>query len=61
MMSFECECGNATRFFATGDRDEQGREYIEVEDEDRLAVVFGDDSVLFRCLFCSYTYRLQKF
>ncbi|MDQ0058098.1 hypothetical protein [Paenibacillus harenae] len=61
MMSFECECGNTTRFFATGDRDEQGREYVEVEDEDRLAVIFGDDSVLFRCKFCSYTYRLQKF
>ncbi|WP_337103303.1 hypothetical protein [Paenibacillus sp. YIM B09110] len=60
MMNFECECGNTTRFFATGDQDEQRREYIEVEDEERLAVIFGEDSVLFQCKFCNYTYRLQK-
>ncbi|WP_155971674.1 hypothetical protein [Paenibacillus sp. Soil522] len=60
MMNFECECGNKTSMFATGDRDEHGREYIEVEDDDRLNITIGDKSVLFRCSFCGYTYRLEQ-
>ncbi|WP_028610613.1 hypothetical protein [Paenibacillus harenae] len=60
MMSIECECGNKAVFFATGDRDEQGREYIELEDDDRLSVIVGDKSVLFRCAFCGYTYKLDQ-
>ncbi|WP_054024564.1 hypothetical protein [Bacillus sp. FJAT-28004] len=60
MMSFECECGNKTVMFATGDRDEQGREFIEIEDDERLTFKIGDKSVLFRCSFCGYTYRLEQ-
>ncbi|MBD2869883.1 hypothetical protein [Paenibacillus arenilitoris] len=60
MLNYECECGNTTKLFATGDRDEQGREYVEIEDDDRLAIVIGERSVLFRCSFCGYTYRLDQ-
>jgi|GEM_PF-706004 len=60
MMTFECECGNRTSIFATGDRDEQGREFIEIEDDERLTFIVGETGVLFRCSFCSYTYRLDR-
>jgi len=60
MMTFECECGNTTRLFATGDRDEQGREFIEIEDDERLTFIVGEGGVLFRCSFCGYTYRLEQ-
>jgi hypothetical protein len=61
MMVLECECGNRTGLFATGDRDEQGREYIELEDDDRFSFEIGEDSIVFRCSFCGYRYRLKKF
>ncbi len=61
MLSFECECGNKTRLYATGDCDEQGREYIEIEDDERLSVIIGDKSMLLRCSFCGYTYRLEQY
>lgn len=61
MMKLECECGNSTSLFATGDRDEHNREYIELEDDDRFSFKVGEDSVIFRCSFCGYTYRLQQY
>jgi hypothetical protein len=61
MLQFECECGNRTGFFATGARDEQGREYIDPEDDDRVTFMIGDDSVVFRCSFCGHRYRLQRY
>jgi hypothetical protein len=60
VLTFECECGNKTGVFATGDRDETGREFIELEDDDRLNYIIGEDGVLFKCKFCGYTYRLDK-
>ncbi|MFD1955653.1 hypothetical protein ACFSL6_16180 [Paenibacillus thailandensis] len=59
-LTFQCECGNRTALFATGDIDEQGREYIEPEDDERVTYIVGDHGVLFRCGFCGYTYRLEK-
>jgi redox-regulated HSP33 family molecular chaperone len=60
VLIFECECGNKTGLFATGDRDETGREFIELEDDDRMTYVVGEDGVLFKCKFCGYTYRMDK-
>ncbi|WP_042162290.1 hypothetical protein [Paenibacillus gorillae] len=60
VMKFECECGNQTALFATGDSDESGREYIELEDDDRMTYIIWENSVLFKCKFCGYTYRLDK-
>ncbi|WP_214629826.1 hypothetical protein [Paenibacillus agaridevorans] len=61
MMVLECECGNRTGLFATGDRDEHGREFIELEDDDRFGFEIGEDSVVFRCSFCGYKYRLKQY
>lgn len=61
MMQLECECGNRTNLFATGDRDEQGREYIEMEDDDRFTFAVGEESIVFRCTFCGYRYRLKSY
>ncbi|MHA6483969.1 hypothetical protein ACX1C1_18925 [Paenibacillus sp. strain BS8-2] len=60
-MVLECECGNRTGLFATGDRDELGREFIELEDDDLFTFEIGEDSIVFRCKFCGYQYRLKKF
>lgn len=60
VLTFECECGNHTAIFATGDKDENRREYIEIEDDERLTFIVGDSGVLFKCTFCGYTYRLDK-
>ncbi|MCR2802931.1 hypothetical protein [Paenibacillus soyae] len=61
MMHIECECGNRTELFATGDRDEQGREFIELEDDDRFSFAIGEDSIVFKCGFCGYRYRLKRY
>ncbi|GKU79461.1 hypothetical protein [Paenibacillus sp. L3-i20] len=61
MMHMECECGNRTGLFGTGDRDEHGREFIEMEDDDRFTFIIGEDSIVFRCSFCGYRYRLKKY
>ncbi|MFD0586991.1 hypothetical protein ACFQZE_03160 [Paenibacillus sp. GCM10027627] len=61
MMHIECECGNRTPLFATGDRDEHGREFIEFEDEDRFTFQIGEGNVVFRCSFCGYRYKLQQY
>ncbi|KQO17313.1 hypothetical protein [Paenibacillus sp. Leaf72] len=60
VLTFECVCGNQTGLFATGDRDEQGREYLEAEDDDRISWIMGDTGMLFKCSFCGHTYRLEK-
>ncbi|MFF2482244.1 hypothetical protein [Paenibacillus sp. NPDC058071] len=46
--------------FATGDRDDSGKEYIELEDDDRLTFTVSESGVLFKCKFCGYTYRLDR-
>lgn len=61
MMHLECECGNSTKLFATGDRDEHGREFIELEDDDRFSFTIGEDSIVFKCSFCGYRYRLKSY
>ncbi|RJE90120.1 hypothetical protein D3P07_07845 [Paenibacillus sp. 1011MAR3C5] len=61
MIHMECECGNRTNLFATGDRDEHGREFIELEDDDRFSFVIGEDSIVFKCSFCGYRYRLKHY
>lgn len=60
-MALECECGNRTGLFATGDKDEHGREFIELEDDDLFSYEISEDSIVFRCSFCGYRYRLKKF
>lgn len=61
MLRFECECGNKTAFFATSDYDEQGREVLDVEDDDCVSYEFGEDSIMFKCKFCGHRYILPKF
>ncbi|MFD0958894.1 hypothetical protein [Paenibacillus chungangensis] len=60
MMQLECICGNKAVFFTAGDRDDAGREYLELEDDDVLTVTIGEDSVVFQCKFCGHRYRLQQ-
>lgn len=61
MLQFECECGNRTKFFATGAYDEHRREYVDLEDDDRVSFIIGKDSIVFKCTFCGHSYRLQQF
>jgi uncharacterized Zn-finger protein len=42
-----------------GDRDEHGRYWLDVEDDDRLAVMAGEGGSVLKCAFCNTSYRLQ--
>ncbi|WP_274650558.1 hypothetical protein [Paenibacillus humicola] len=59
ILRFECECGNEVGFHLMGDRDEHGRYWLDVEDDDRLAVLSGEGGSLLKCAFCGTVYRLQ--
>ncbi|GGF89389.1 hypothetical protein [Paenibacillus abyssi] len=59
-LLFQCDCGNQTNFFAIGDTDELGRETLEVEDDERLRIVFGETGLMFICNFCKQTYIIDK-
>lgn len=57
-LMFTCECGNQVSLFATGDYDEHNREWLEVEDDDRLAIIRGGDGIVLQCSFCKMAYRI---
>ncbi|QAY66090.1 hypothetical protein [Paenibacillus protaetiae] len=60
ILTFQCDCGNRTAFFATGDKDVQGREFIEPEDDERVTYAIGETGVMLQCGFCKQKYRLEK-
>jgi len=61
MLRFECECGNKTAFFPTGDVDEHGREVLDIEDDDCVNYEFVDKSLMIKCKFCGHRYVLPQF
>lgn len=61
MLHFECECGNKTTFFATGDRNEHGIESLDMEDDDAVSYMISEDRIIFKCKFCGHRYELQKY
>ena len=60
-LTFICDCGNQVGFFGTGMLDEQRREIIEPEDDDRLQVMLGDTGMVLTCQFCKQAYRIDKY
>ncbi|MFS0722564.1 hypothetical protein [Paenibacillus sp. 1P07SE] len=58
-LTFVCDCGNQVAFFGTGMPDEDRREIMEPEDDDRLQVMVLDSGLVLTCRFCNQGYRLQ--
>lgn len=61
MLHFECECGNKTAFFATGDRNERGIEILDMEDDDAVSYMISSDRIIFKCKFCGHKYELSNY
>ncbi|MCR8660671.1 hypothetical protein [Paenibacillus endoradicis] len=61
MLHFECECGNKTSFFATGDIDERGIESLDMEDDDAVSYIISEDRITLKCKFCGKRYELKKY
>ncbi|MBB3110418.1 redox-regulated HSP33 family molecular chaperone [Paenibacillus phyllosphaerae] len=59
ILAFKCECGNHVDFHAFGDRDEHGRQWLELEDDERIAIIPGKDGFVLKCNFCKETYRIS--
>ncbi|MBW7474109.1 hypothetical protein K0T92_05090 [Paenibacillus oenotherae] len=58
ILTFTCQCSNEVQLYAAGDRDEHGRYWLDVEDDDRLTIINGEGGSVFRCEFCKQSYRL---
>ena len=61
MLHFECECGNKTAFFATGDIDQRGIESLDMEDDDAISYIISEDRITLKCGFCGKRYVLKNF
>lgn len=61
MLKFECECGNTTRFFATGDYLNHNTEFLDLEDDDCITYKINESSLLIECKFCKHKYVLPNF
>ncbi|XEC92647.1 hypothetical protein AB6A23_14705 [Paenibacillus tarimensis] len=59
-LTYLCDCGNQVEFFATGVIDDYGREAVEVEDDDRLQISFGETGLSLQCRFCSQVFIIDK-
>ena len=59
-LNFVCDCGNQVAFFGTGMNDDQQREIMEAEDDDRLQVMVLDSGLILTCRFCKQGYRLPN-
>lgn len=60
MLKFECECGNSTSFFATGDYLDYQTEFLDLEDDDCIHYEINEARLLIQCKFCKHRYVLPK-